>query len=92
MQKLSPAAVDQKYAEFANGYALRHAEEFNNALGNENKVSDEEVTKVFAEASKIYGELTREPFVPEEFTQNLDNNALEPIKQESIAKSNVTTK
>lgn len=86
MQKLSPAAVDQTYAMFANGYALKHAEEFNNALGAGNKVDDAEVANVFANARKLYGELTREPFVLEEFLNVRDNDVVEPVKQNDNVK------
>ena len=89
MQNLSPATVDQKYVEFTNGYALSHAEEFNNALGNENKVGDEEVEQVFANASKVYGKLTREPIIPKELNENLDDRVVEPINQNSKVKDNI---
>lgn len=60
MNKLSPAAIHpEKYGEYANGYALKHAVEFNQALGNGNKISDDNVEAVFANASKLYGEMTR---------------------------------
>lgn len=84
MKKLSPAAIHpEKYGEYANGYAFKHAEEFNQALGDGNKISDNSVNEVFSNASKLYGELTRE-IVPLPDLDNVQNVIVsQPLNQPS---------
>lgn len=87
MQKLSPAATDPKeYGDFANGYALRHAEEFNDVLGAD-KISAEDLEKVFAEANKRYGDLTREPVAINEFANVSKDNVSAPVEKEPDVKN-----
>ena len=82
MKKLSPAAIHpEKYGEYANGYALKHAEEFNQALGNGNKISDDSVTEVFAKASKLYGEMTRESLHMPDVDKNQNIQVSEPVNE-----------
>jgi hypothetical protein len=82
MKNLSPAAIHpEKYGEYANGYAFKHAEEFNQALGDGNKISDNSVNEVYSNASKLYGELTRE-IVPLPDLDNVQNVIVsQPLNQ-----------
>ena len=93
MEKLSPVAVDSKtYGSFANGYALKNAEEFNNALDADKRIDGEKVAEVFAAASKVYADMTRERVFIKDIESNSKEKISEPINSNVKAKESQINK
>jgi hypothetical protein len=83
MTKLSPAAYDDKYAEFANGYAMKNTEECKEALGSLFETGDFSETELFEAANKGYSDYQREGInVEEAGVSKLNTETVPQVKQE----------
>lgn len=83
MTKLSPAAYDDKYAEFANGYAMKNTEECKDALGSMFEKGNLSETELFEAANKGYSDWQREGInVEEAGVSKLNTETVPQVKQE----------
>lgn len=98
MQKFSPVAFDtEKYAQFANGYVLKNADELLQdmeaiATESENMFQDDAREITFEKAGKAYDDMTREKVEIIEANDLVNKQVVPPIQDAPIVNGPIINK